>query len=49
MMQNSIRKLRGRSGPKREKSKDEMKIDCNEQTPVREEKKTYLHTLNSCS
>lgn len=47
IMQNSIRKLRGRSGPKREKSKDEFKMDY-EHTPVRDEKKTYLHCMNSC-
>jgi hypothetical protein len=41
-----MRKLRGRSGQKKEKSKDEMSVEFSTHTPVKE-KKTFLNCMNS--
>lgn len=51
MMQTHIRKLRGRSGPKRDKSKDESNVEFETHTPIKDEKKSYLNqnNMNSCA
>jgi len=46
MLQNQMRKLRGRSGQKKEKSKDEGSVEFQTHTPVKE-KKAYLNCMNT--
>jgi len=42
LMQTHIRKLRGRSGPKRDKSKEEVNVEFETHTPIKDERKPHL-------
>jgi hypothetical protein len=47
-IQNQMRKLRGRSGQKKEKGKDENTVEFGASTPVKDKKQTFLHCMNTC-